>query len=65
MFVTHLHDHIHEGAEDPCRACVVATEVSKEHPTSCRKKTGILKIQVFLYVMPCSLVNSYDYFEGS
>jgi ferredoxin-thioredoxin reductase catalytic subunit len=37
MFVTHLHDHIHVGAEDPCRACVVATEVSKEHVTSCSK----------------------------
>jgi hypothetical protein len=35
MFVTHTHNHIHVGADDPCRACEVATEFTKELPISC------------------------------
>jgi len=38
MMVTHTHNHIHEGAEEPCRACVVATEFTKERPISCSKR---------------------------
>jgi hypothetical protein len=53
MFVTHPHYHIHEGAEDPYRACVVATELTKKRPISyCKKGKNIEDSSPFC-VMPC------------
>ena len=53
MLVTHPHNHIHEGAEDRCRACVVATESAKECPISCSKRGRNIEDSSPFGVMPC------------
>jgi hypothetical protein len=53
MLDTHCHNNIHEGADDPCRACVVATEFTKELPISCSKRGKNIEDSSPFCVMPC------------